>query len=178
MVWQDNNSRTTGKKCRVYGWPWIYGAKCRIGKSLPKKLLAGATPRLIDEWQLAPQLWDAARLRLTIETKKDSLFSQALPYLPIRIRYTTPVQVGLHGWRWELWAFTSQENLQVKLGRGFVQQAWCGYFWNQQSQYRLYSMAHLSWRMAKSHHYKQRSGIGYGVQILWSRCQQRHITCW
>ena len=27
----------------------------------PKKLLAGATPRLIDEWQLAPQLWDAAR---------------------------------------------------------------------------------------------------------------------
>ena len=23
----------------------------------PKKLLVGATPRLIDEWQLAPQLW-------------------------------------------------------------------------------------------------------------------------
>lgn len=26
-----------------------------------KKLLKGATPRLIDEWQLAPQLWDAIR---------------------------------------------------------------------------------------------------------------------
>lgn len=25
----------------------------------PKRLLAGATPRLIDEWQLAPKLWDA-----------------------------------------------------------------------------------------------------------------------
>ena len=30
----------------------------------PKKLLAGATPRLIDEWQLAPQLWDAARFEI------------------------------------------------------------------------------------------------------------------
>jgi predicted AAA+ superfamily ATPase len=27
----------------------------------PKKLLLGDTPRLIDEWQLAPQLWDAIR---------------------------------------------------------------------------------------------------------------------
>ena len=27
----------------------------------PKKLLEGATPRLIDEWQLAPQLWDMVR---------------------------------------------------------------------------------------------------------------------
>ena len=27
----------------------------------PKLLLQGATPRLIDEWQLAPQLWDAIR---------------------------------------------------------------------------------------------------------------------
>ena len=30
----------------------------------PKKLLAGATPRLIDEWQLAPQLWDTARFEV------------------------------------------------------------------------------------------------------------------
>lgn len=30
----------------------------------PKKLLAGETPRLIDEWQLAPQLWDAARFEI------------------------------------------------------------------------------------------------------------------
>lgn len=30
----------------------------------PKNLLAGQTPRLIDEWQLAPQLWDAARFEV------------------------------------------------------------------------------------------------------------------
>lgn len=27
----------------------------------PKRLLAGKTPRLIDEWQIAPKLWDAVR---------------------------------------------------------------------------------------------------------------------
>ena len=27
----------------------------------PSTLLAGDTPRLLDEWQLAPKLWDAVR---------------------------------------------------------------------------------------------------------------------
>ena len=30
----------------------------------PKRLLAGKTPRLIDEWQLAPKLWDAVRFEV------------------------------------------------------------------------------------------------------------------
>jgi len=30
----------------------------------PQKLLEGETPRLIDEWQLAPNLWDAARFEI------------------------------------------------------------------------------------------------------------------
>lgn len=30
----------------------------------PQKLLSGEVPRLIDEWQLAPQLWDAARFEV------------------------------------------------------------------------------------------------------------------
>ena len=30
----------------------------------PKKLLEGASPRLIDEWQLAPKLWDAVRFEV------------------------------------------------------------------------------------------------------------------
>lgn len=30
----------------------------------PKRLLAGAVPRLIDEWQLAPKLWDAIRFEV------------------------------------------------------------------------------------------------------------------
>ena len=30
----------------------------------PKQLLKGATPRLIDEWQLAPKLWDVIRFEV------------------------------------------------------------------------------------------------------------------
>jgi predicted AAA+ superfamily ATPase len=30
----------------------------------PRKLLEGDTPRLIDEWQLAPQLWDVIRFEV------------------------------------------------------------------------------------------------------------------
>ena len=32
-----------------------------LAKTSPDELLAGAAPRLIDEWQLAPELWDAVR---------------------------------------------------------------------------------------------------------------------
>ena len=30
----------------------------------PRSLLAGDTPRLLDEWQLAPKLWDAIRFEV------------------------------------------------------------------------------------------------------------------
>ena len=35
----------------------------------PKKLLEGQTPRLIDEWQLAPKLWDAIRFEVDHRTE-------------------------------------------------------------------------------------------------------------
>ena len=34
----------------------------------PRRLLQGEAPRLIDEWQLAPKLWDA--VRFTIDRRK------------------------------------------------------------------------------------------------------------
>ena len=36
----------------------------RLAEIAPLELLAGETPRLIDEWQLAPQLWDAVRFEV------------------------------------------------------------------------------------------------------------------
>lgn len=37
----------------------------------PRRLLEGKTPRLIDEWQLAPQLWDAVRFE--VDHRDDAL---------------------------------------------------------------------------------------------------------
>lgn len=34
----------------------------RLAQTKPSLLLAGETPRLIDEWQIAPNLWDAVRV--------------------------------------------------------------------------------------------------------------------
>ena len=42
----------------------------------PRDLLLGDNPRLLDEWQIAPQLWDAIRF----EKDKATLFSQDHPY--------------------------------------------------------------------------------------------------
>ena len=36
-----------------------------MAETNPVALLEGKTPRLIDEWQLAPQLWDAARFEVS-----------------------------------------------------------------------------------------------------------------
>lgn len=36
----------------------------RLADISPKALLQGATPRLLDEWQLAPKLWDAIRFEV------------------------------------------------------------------------------------------------------------------
>ena len=39
----------------------IVGVKTSMASLNPKRLLDGETPRLIDEWQIAPKLWDAVR---------------------------------------------------------------------------------------------------------------------
>jgi len=39
-------------------------------KLSPEKALAGKYPRLVDEWQDAPELWDAARRRIDFENRK------------------------------------------------------------------------------------------------------------
>ena len=41
-----------------------------------KALLAGDTPRLIDEWQTLPSLWDSIRSEVDRVTSSGSLFSQ------------------------------------------------------------------------------------------------------
>ena len=35
-----------------------------LAEARPKAILEGKTPRLIDEWELAPKLWDAARFEV------------------------------------------------------------------------------------------------------------------
>ena len=55
-----------------------------------KRLLQGDTPRLIDEWQIAPQIWDAVRFEAD-HRKDDGLFmltGSAVPADKSKIRHT------------------------------------------------------------------------------------------
>lgn len=44
--------------------PDIMRQNLELASISPKKLLVGETPRLVDEWQIAPQLWDAIRFEV------------------------------------------------------------------------------------------------------------------
>ena len=50
-----------------------------LAKLDPQRLLKGEVPRLIDEWQIAPSLWDAVRYEVD-ERKKMGQFLPALPF--------------------------------------------------------------------------------------------------
>lgn len=49
----------------------------------PHFLLEGSTPRLIDEWQEAPQLWDAARFEIDHRSEIGQFILRGLQFLPI-----------------------------------------------------------------------------------------------
>jgi uncharacterized protein len=42
-----------------------------LARLKPSELLIGENPRLIDEWQMAPQLWDSVRLSVDIRGNRD-----------------------------------------------------------------------------------------------------------
>lgn len=58
-----------------------------LAETKPSLLLEGATPRLIDEWQMAPSLWDAVRTTVDIR-KKPGQF--------ILTGSSTPLEAGMH----------------------------------------------------------------------------------
>lgn len=46
----------------------------QLAQTAPKLLLRGDTPRLIDEWQDAPELWDAARFEIDHRKENRSIY--------------------------------------------------------------------------------------------------------
>ena len=53
-------------KCHIYLMKFAKNRKTirqnlALARTNISRLLVGATPRLIDEWQIAPQFWDAVR---------------------------------------------------------------------------------------------------------------------
>ncbi len=62
-----------------------------------KQLLQGATPRLIDEWQLAPQLWDAVRFEVD-HRGDDGQFMLTGSAVPADMSHINHSGAGRFGW--------------------------------------------------------------------------------
>ena len=70
--------------------PEFMAQNLQLAETNIKRLLQGDTPRLIDEWQIAPQLWDAVRFE-TDHRKDDGLFmltGSAVPADDSKIHHT------------------------------------------------------------------------------------------
>ncbi len=70
--------------------PWSVTQNLTLAELNPTALLKGDSPRLIDEWQIAPQLWDAARFEVDHRgTPGQFLFTgSAVPASMEKIRHT------------------------------------------------------------------------------------------
>lgn len=56
------------KSCVFMDEPTHREQNIELASMAPNKILSGETPRLIDEWQIAPQLWDAIRFKADRES--------------------------------------------------------------------------------------------------------------
>lgn len=77
--------------------PTLMAQNLQLAQTDIKQLLQGATPRLIDEWQLAPQLWDA--IRFEVDHRGDDgqfmLTGSAVPADMSRVNHSG---AGRFGW--------------------------------------------------------------------------------
>lgn len=70
--------------------PGLAGNNIELAKIDPQLLLAGATPRLIDEWQLAPQLWNCIRYEVDHRHKRGQ-FILTGSAVPVEKGRNTPI---------------------------------------------------------------------------------------
>ena len=88
-----------------------------------KQLLQGATPRLIDEWQLAPQLWDAIRFEVD-HRRNDGQFMLTGSAVPADMSRVKHSGAGRFGWLtmrpmtlWESGESSGEVSLSALLNR-------------------------------------------------------------
>lgn len=82
MVWKDQHCNGDRSQPLLMQDPDRAESYLRAADTKPSLLLEGAVPRLLDEWQTAPQLWDAVRHTVDIRGKPGQfiLTGSAVPH--------------------------------------------------------------------------------------------------
>lgn len=72
-------------------------ANIQMSEIAPERLLQGETPRLIDEWQIAPKLWDATRYE--VDTRgEEGQFILTGSAVPVESKEMTHSGTGRFTW--------------------------------------------------------------------------------
>ena len=112
------------KSIKYMDWPRELEKNLFLAEEDPGALLDGDVPRLIDEWQLAPQLWDAARFMIDRRGKPGQFIftGSAVPADKSKIHHTG---TGCFAWLtmrpMSLWE-SGDSNGKVSLTNLFAQQ--------------------------------------------------------
>ena len=112
------------KSIKYMDWPRELEKNLFLAEEDPEALLDGDVPRLIDEWQLAPQLWDAARFMIDRRGKPGQFIftGSAVPADKSKIHHTG---TGRFAWLtmrpMSLWE-SGDSNGKVSLTNLFAQQ--------------------------------------------------------
>ena len=77
--------------------PSLMEQNLQLAQTDIKQLLQGATPRLVDEWQLAPQLWDAIRFEVD-HRRVDGQFMLTGSAVPADMSRVNHSGAGRFGW--------------------------------------------------------------------------------
>ena len=77
--------------------PTSIGQNLQLAQTNVKRLLQGNTPRLIDEWQIAPQIWDAVRFEVD-HRNGDGLFMLTGSAVPADISKIHHTGTGRFAW--------------------------------------------------------------------------------
>lgn len=111
---ENNHSRTKGQKRAIHGRPRQPKQLSGNGEFKDKMLLKGEKPRLIDEWQIIPQIWDAIRFEVDHQGE-EGLFILTGSAVPTSSeKYITRVQDVSLGLPCALCHYGNRENLQAK----------------------------------------------------------------
>lgn len=62
---KTTTAQQAAASCMFMDNPAMLKANMMLAEANPEMILEGKVPRLIDEWQLAPTLWDAARFEVS-----------------------------------------------------------------------------------------------------------------
>ena len=101
--------------------PEYIAQNLQMARTNIKQLLRGDNPRLIDEWQLAPQLWDAIRFEVD-HRGSDGLFMLTGSAVPADMSLVNHSGAGRFGWitmrSMSLWE-SGESSGEVSLSQAF-----------------------------------------------------------